>query len=228
MDLKNVTGDLRTGKRVEPEGSEKVIILTPLCRASFMDIATAKSFRGGKPRFGMSMIFERSVTEIAAVDVMAVLVPGILEAAKREGLKVAQDERGLKFGDKETRVINLGARHNQETGEAFDGYNPTSLWISAYKLEDSSRDKKVQCYDAANNPCDASMIKAGDWVRCIIGPYKPQSWSMLSIGLIGVQLVMPGPAFGGEDPSVVAFEAIPGAPVIAKAVGAVDFSVLGV
>lgn len=226
LDLKNLQGVLRTGQRIEIEGSDDCVIMTPVCRASFVQITEPKEFRGGKPRYGINLIFERLPGAEGHVDVTAVLVPQIIATAQAAGLPIMQTDKDIRFGAKESKTINLGARIKQETGEPFEGYSPSSLWIAAYRQADSG---PPECVDEGNRPIAPSVIKSGDWVRVVINPYKPKDWSMLSVGFSTIQRVAQGPAFAGDSvPNP--FAPIPGAPTGAGSAvpgAGVDFSKLG-
>jgi hypothetical protein len=227
LDLKNLTDVWRTGARVEAEGTGKVIILTPVCRASFCSLAEAKQYKGGAPRYGITLVFERMPGLEGAVDVNSVLVPGLVEVAQSEGLAIMQTDRDIRFGTREIKSINLGVRYKQATGEVFDGYSPSSLWIAAYRNADQG---PPECVDEGGHPIAPSVIKSGDWVRVVINPYKPKEYSMLSIGLGSIQRVAVGPAFR-DDVGTSCFGQVPGATGHVPGAtpgGGVDFSRLGV
>lgn len=208
----SLQGEWATGARVESEGSNSIYIQTPVCRASFLELIEAKSYRGGKPRYGTSMIFNRNPAEPAAVDVNSVLIPSLIEAASRLGLAINQDAAGFTFGvDRDAeriRVVHIGQRFKVETGQPMEGYTPWSVWMNAYK-QASASSRKVKVYDESGKEAAPDIIKSGDYVRCVINPYRPEGWNMMSIGLSSVQLVAEGPAFAGDgDPG---FSAVPGA-----------------
>lgn len=229
MDLMNLNEELKNGKILA--SGKSLVIMTPLCRLDFADLAQPTQFQGeGAFRYGVDMIFETDPSKPAAVDVKKILIPALFDFAKANGVKpekVSGERKNgyILGGDKLT--VRIGQRISLD-GEPYAGYDTSTISIHA-----GSR-PKVQAPPWKGVPCvspagesdfDPANIYNGCYGRVIINPYKPKKWSMIAIGLQGVQMIADGEVLGGEGAGAVAagaFGAVEGAEVKSNFEKAVD------
>lgn len=194
MDLKNLSEVLRKGKRIENE-SGRVLVLTPVCRASWPVLDKprgSKMFPDAKPKFSMNLIFNAGdKTKDALVDLSAVVVPAVAEAAKRNGL-IAKG--WIKKGDDK--------RYQNDGGEWRDGYGPGIAIISAAKYPDAQGGGAPPIIDASKNALAPGLVKPGYYCRCLLSIYP--SHARVCFGLERVQLLARGEIFGGGLPDYTA------------------------
>lgn len=221
MDLMNLTDELKYGKILQ-SGGKSLVIMTPLARLDFCELAQPAQFQDTGPyRYGVDMIFETDPTKSGAIDLKKYLIPALFEFAKNLGINPRQvadsDRQGYILGG-DKLAIRIGQRISAE-GELYTGYERSSVSIHA-----SSR-PKIQSPPWKGVPCvspageagfDPSLIYNGCYGRVIINPYKPKKWNLVAIGLQGVQMIADGEPLGGEGAgaaAVGAFGAVEGAEV---------------
>lgn len=220
MDLMNLSDELKYGKVLQ--SGKALVIMTPLARLDFCELAAPSQFQGeGSFRYGVDMIFETDPSKPGAVDLKKILIPALFEFAKNKGVTPRQVNESTKRGyilGGDKLAIRIGQRINA-AGEPYTGYETSSVSLHA-----SSR-PKVQSPPWKGVPCvspageagfDPSSVYNGCYGRVIINPYKPKKWTMIAIGLQGVQMIADGEPLGGEGAGaalVGAFDAVEGASV---------------
>jgi len=174
----------------------------------------------GAFKFGIDHIFEVGAGKLAAVDFKAVMLPAIFEFAKSQDVAASQIVEngktvGIALGKSQGhpyKAIGIGGKVSQ-TGKAYDGYNDSSVWLKA------SNKPKIQTPPWTPIPCvsptgkpgfPADKIYGGCYGRTVIQAYKPSNYSMIVFGLVQVQFLADGEAFG-SDGLVVDMAAAPGA-----------------
>jgi hypothetical protein len=219
MDLMTLQGEWKTGKVLNV--GKSLTLLTPVARLSFPALVAPEQYQGtGAFKFGVDHIFETGSGNTACVDFKSVMLKAILDFAKAQEVpaqQLAENGKpvGIALGKSQGhpyKAIGAGGRISQ-SGKAYDGYSDTSVWLKA------SSKPKVQSPPWTPIPCisptrkrdfPADKIYGGCYGRSVIQAYRPASYNMIVFGLVQVQFLADGEAFGSEG-LVVDMTAAPGA-----------------
>jgi len=202
MDLMNLTDELKFGKLLVDEETNKTIILTPLFRGSWMTrLSMATNMEPGKPkRFTVGAIWNTDPNEPACVDLKPVVAPVLtaLAATKKWSLD-----------NEKINPIKSGKRQRLD-GSDIEGYEEKTLWAT-FSHYPKTVHSMVPCYGADGSKRDPSNMESGDYFRAKIDPYiSKKHGKSISIWLVSVQWIAEGEKFGGGDDIDTGFDALPG------------------